>query len=65
MKTHDISDWTSVPDWVKYKAMDADGHWYGFKVHPIRQGYCYVSNGPSVHLGRDTRWTYSICSRNL
>ena len=44
---------TSIPDWVKWKAQDADGAWWGYSVEPLEYSNGWYENevGSRIKLG--------------
>jgi len=41
----------NIPDWVRWAAQDADGHWWGYEVEPLEYDRGWYEN----ELGRRIR----------
>lgn len=48
-------DWKDAPEWAKWLAMDADGHWYWFEGEPKLREDCwrlaFAASGRYRHAG--------------
>ncbi len=55
----------SLPDWVKWKAQDADGAWWGYSVEPLEFSNGWYENevGQRIKLAQSNKnpdWKNSL-----
>lgn len=69
MSTDTKFDWSTVPDWVTFRAQDEDGSWFGYRFIPRTSLHNWKSAGGDViriseSEGRNPNWFMSLEMRH-